>query len=96
VQELLFLVEEDREGGYTAQAVSGSHSIFTEADTLEELKSSIMDALRCHFDDESKIPALIRLHYVKDETIRVGTLNNILNNVAQTIGVSKESLLADL
>jgi len=70
MQEILFLVEEDPEGGYTAQATSGSNSIFTEADTIEQLKDSIMDALRCHFDEESAIPSFIRLHYVKDETIR--------------------------
>lgn len=70
MQEILFLIEEDPEGGYTAQAKNGSDSIFTEADTIEELKDSIMDALRCHFDNETDIPSLIRLHYVKDETIR--------------------------
>jgi hypothetical protein len=51
-------------------AMSGSDSIFTEADTIDELKANIMDALRCHFDQESDIPAIIHLHYVKDETLR--------------------------
>jgi len=57
MQEILFLVEEDPEGGFTAQATGGNHSIFTEADTAENLKSGIMDALRCHFDDEHEIPS---------------------------------------
>ena len=68
--EIFFLVEDDPEGGYTARAMSGSDSIFTEADTIDELKANIMDALRCHFDRESDIPAIIHLHYVKDETLR--------------------------
>lgn len=70
MHEILFLIEEEAEGGFTAQATGGTDSIFAEADTMEELKRAIMDALRCHFDDESQIPSFIRLHYVKDETIR--------------------------
>jgi hypothetical protein len=68
--EILFLIEEDPEGGFTARATGGADSIFTEADTVDGLKTAIMEALRCHFDDESQIPSFIRLHYVKDETIR--------------------------
>jgi predicted RNase H-like HicB family nuclease len=70
MHEILFLVEEDPEGGFTAQATGGTDSIFTDADTIDELKLAIMDALRCHFEDESQIPSFIRLHHVKDETIR--------------------------
>ena len=33
--EILFIVDEATEGGFTARAVG--HSIFTEAETLEEL-----------------------------------------------------------
>jgi len=64
IKETIFLVEEDREGGYTAQALG--HSIFTEGDTLEKLKENIKDALKCHFD-EAEIPHLVRLHIVKEE-----------------------------
>lgn len=70
MSEIFFLVEDDPEGGYTARTMSGSDSIFTEADTIDELKANIMDALRCHLDQESDIPAIIHLHYVKDETLR--------------------------
>jgi len=35
VKEIIFMVEEDPEGGYTARALG--QSIFTEADTLEKL-----------------------------------------------------------
>ena len=64
--ELIFLVEEAIEGGYNAKALG--EAIFTEADTLDELKNNIKEAVECHFD-EKNIPKLIRLHIVKDELI---------------------------
>ena len=64
--EIIFLVEEDGEGGYTAKALG--HSIFTEANTLNELKTNIQDAVRCHFGNVKK-PPIIRLHIVRDEVI---------------------------
>lgn len=63
--EIVFLVEEDPEGGYTARALG--ESIFTEAENEEELKGSVVDALRCHFEDESEIPRVIRLHFVREQ-----------------------------
>ena len=66
--EIIFAVEESPEGGYEAHAIG--HSIHTEADTLEELKSMVQDAVRCHFDDEAR-PRVIRLHWVRDEVIPV-------------------------
>lgn len=64
--EIIFVVEEAAEGGYTARALG--HSIFTEADTREDLKEAVRDAVRCHFD-EAAAPRLIRLHFVQDEVI---------------------------
>ncbi len=66
-KEIIFLVEEDPEGGYTARALG--HSIFTEADSPDELKVMVQDAVRCHFEEIEK-PPVIRLHFVKDEVIR--------------------------
>jgi hypothetical protein len=66
--ELLFMVEESPEGGFTAQAVG--ESIFTEAETLAALHEQVRDAVRCHFDD-GKQPKAIRLHFVRDEVIAV-------------------------
>jgi hypothetical protein len=45
--ELVFQVEEGPDGGSTARAVG--ESIFTEAETLEELRENIRDAVNCHF-----------------------------------------------
>ncbi len=69
MSEILFLVEEDPEGGYTAQSLNVDNSIFTEAETIDELKNNIMEALNCHYDNQEDIPKLIRLHYVRDEII---------------------------
>jgi predicted RNase H-like HicB family nuclease len=63
--ELIFLVEEDPEGGYSAKALG--QSIFVQGDTFENLKSNIKDALECHFDTKEDIPGIIRLHIVRDE-----------------------------
>jgi len=68
MNEVFFLVEEALEGGYTAKAIG--ESIFTEADTIEELKVNIREAVHCHFDDD-KLPKIIRLHLVKEEIIAV-------------------------
>ncbi len=63
MEEIIFLVEESDEGGYTAKGMGVS--IYTEADTVEELKVAVKDAVHCHFDDNR--PKLIRLHMVKEE-----------------------------
>lgn len=65
MMEIIFILEEDIEGGYTARALE--FPIFTQGDTLDQLKRNIKDALRCHFDEEDKIPKVIRLHTVKEE-----------------------------
>lgn len=67
MNELFFLVEESPDGGYTARALG--ESIFTEADSIEELKNNIRDAIKCHFDNLVNLPKIVRLHLVKDEVI---------------------------
>ncbi len=66
MNELIFLVEEAPEGGYTARALGAS--IFTEADDMESLRDQVRDAVRCHFDEEER-PRVIRLHFVREEVI---------------------------
>lgn len=62
--ELLFIVSEAPEGGFSARAVG--HSIFTEADTMEELKVMVSDAVKCHFEAD-ELTKIIRLHFTKEE-----------------------------
>jgi len=61
-------VEESTEGGYEAKALG--HSIYTEAEDLEELKGAVKDTVGCHFEKE-KMPHIIRLHHVRDEVLAV-------------------------
>lgn len=64
--EILFVVEEAPEGGYTARSVLAS--IVTEADDFAQLREAVRDAVRCHFDEADR-PKMIRLHLVRDEII---------------------------
>jgi len=66
MNEIIFLIEEDLEGGYVARAIG--ESIFTQTDTIESLRNVVRDAVKCHFE-ESDRPKLIRLHFVRDEVI---------------------------
>jgi hypothetical protein len=66
MSEVIFLVEDAPEGGYTAKAVG--QAIFTQAKDLDELQARVRDAVRCHFD-EGSAPKLIRLQFVKDVVI---------------------------
>jgi len=68
MNEVIFLIEDSAEGGYQARALG--ESIFTEGESMEELKENIREAVRCHFE-EITIPSVIRLHYVKDEMITI-------------------------
>jgi hypothetical protein len=57
--EIIFVVEEAPEGGYTARALG--ESISTEADDAGDLHIRIRDAVQCHFD-AGRVPRIIRLH----------------------------------
>ena len=66
--EIIFEVEESVDGGFEARALGPA--IFTQAETMNELRSAVRDAVLCHFD-EGKAPAVIRLHLVRDEVFAV-------------------------
>lgn len=68
MNEIIFVVEEAPEGGYTARALG--ESIFTEADNLADLYDHVRDAVLCHFADGER-PKVIRLHFVREELIAV-------------------------
>lgn len=67
-KEIIFIVEESPEGGYQAKALG--FSVYTEADSLEELKAKIKEAVECHFEN-NQMPHIIRLHMVKDEVMAI-------------------------
>lgn len=66
MEEIFFLVEESPEGGFEAKALG--HSIFTEGDSLDDIREAVRDAVACHFPEEER-PRLIRLHFVRDELL---------------------------
>ena len=69
MSEIVFEITEDAsDGGFVARALD--YSIVTEADTWEDLRANVREAVICHFD-EGKAPAVIRLHRVLDELVSV-------------------------
>jgi predicted RNase H-like HicB family nuclease len=66
--EIIFEVrEDDVAGGYIASALGAG--IHTEADTLEELRANVKEAVDCYFDESMAAPKIIRLHFVRDEVL---------------------------
>lgn len=68
MNEIIFIVEEAAEGGYIAKALG--ESIFTEANTIEELHSALRDAVKCHYAEGTE-PNIIRLHFVHEEILQL-------------------------
>ncbi len=68
MDEIIFVVTEAPEGGFTARALGAA--IFTEADDLPALRERVRDAVRCHFED-GEAPRVVRLHFVHDDVIAV-------------------------
>jgi len=60
--ELIFEVRDADEGGYFARALG--HSIFTEAETWDELRANVLEAVSLHFEDEEIHPRGIVLSHV--------------------------------
>lgn len=65
--EIIFEVTDAEEGGYCARALG--FSIFTEAETLEDLRHNVREAADCYFDETMAAPNIIRLHFVRDEVL---------------------------
>jgi hypothetical protein len=64
--EIVFTVTESPDGGYEARSLG--HSIFTHADSMDELRQEIRDAVCCHFECGAA-PVTICLRGVHDEVI---------------------------
>jgi predicted RNase H-like HicB family nuclease len=68
MRELFFDAREDKvDGGYTASAIG--LGIHTQAETLEELRANILDAVDCYFDEPSERPTVIHLRVVSEEVL---------------------------
>lgn len=68
MSEIIFEVREDEaDGGYVASALG--YGIHTQGETLAELRAMVKDAVQCYFDESMQPPAIIRLHFVRDEVL---------------------------
>ena len=67
--ELIFEIRGAEEGGFCARALG--RAIFTEAETWEELRANVLEAVALHFEDGQARPRLVQMHYVRDELIPV-------------------------
>ncbi|MFN3871934.1 MAG: 2-oxoisovalerate dehydrogenase [Ignavibacterium sp.] len=65
-KEIIFLIEESLEGGFEAKAVG--YPIFTEGETEDEIRKNILEAVRCHFDD-NEMPAYVNMRFLREEQI---------------------------
>lgn len=76
--EIIFLIQDAPEGGFTARALG--ESIFTEAENLDELRQNLREAVSCHFED-GQAPKIIRLHFVRGGRVYVGRLGQGIPSV---------------
>lgn len=68
MSEIIFEVrEDDVAGGWLASALG--FGIHTDAETLEELRGAVREAVDCYFDEMMDAPKIIRLHFVYDEVL---------------------------
>jgi len=67
--ELVFDVMQEADGGFVAECLT--EPIFTQGDTWDELRASVLEAVSAYFFDDEK-PSAVRLHLRRDELIAVG------------------------
>ena len=66
--EIIFEVSEDEiDGGYSASALG--YGIHTQADSLDELRRNIKEAVDCYFDETMQRPKAVCLRFVRDEIL---------------------------
>ncbi len=68
MNELVFDVVQEADGGYCAECLT--ESIVTEGNTWDELRTNVREAVRGYFFDQpEKLAVMIRLHLVRDEVL---------------------------
>ncbi len=68
VTEILFEVRESPEGGYVANALGAS--IYTQGDSISEVRANIVEAIECHFDEPDR-PSWVRILFLREEVMAV-------------------------
>lgn len=68
MDELIFEVTQDANGGFTAECLT--ESVFAQGDSWEELREQVRESVIAFFFDRPK-PRCVRLHLVRDEVLAV-------------------------
>jgi predicted RNase H-like HicB family nuclease len=92
MSEIVFeITQDDTEGGFIASALG--HSIVTQADTWEELRANVREAVLWHFD-EGEAPGVIRLRRVLDELIDLNKTESFAppNEILQEVWAARKAL----
>ena len=66
MKEIIFEITQEADGGFVAECLT--ESIFTQANTWEDLRKQVRDAVEAYFFDQPK-PGVIHLHFVRDEIL---------------------------
>ena len=66
MNELVFEITQEGDGGFVAEALG--ESIFTQADSWDELRANVREAVTAFYFDRPP-PARVRLHLVRDEVL---------------------------
>ena len=69
MNELVFEVTQEADGGFVAECLT--EAIFTQADSWENLRSNVREAVAAFYTDQDQ-PSSIRLHLVRDEVLATG------------------------
>ena len=69
MNETIFFIEDSPDGVAMRQRPFRPR-FSLEADTLDELRVAIRDAVACHFEEANR-PHVIRLHFVREEVISI-------------------------
>lgn len=67
MNELVFEVVQEADGGFCAECLS--ESIFTQGATWEAVRQNVPETVRAFFFDRTPVPQRIRLHLVRDEVL---------------------------
>lgn len=68
INGLVFEVVQEPDDGYCAECLT--ESIFTQADSWDELRRNVIEAVKAFYFDQSA-PASVRLHLMRDKVLSV-------------------------
>ena len=67
MDELVFEITREADGGFTGECLT--EGIFTQANSWEELRSNVREAVAAFYFDRPQQPFAVRLHLVRGEVL---------------------------